>query len=99
MRRRILIVLGLLVSLLISGLCATLYTLAYTERGLRLVVDHVPAKIGRAEMKIVGVSGTSAGGFRLTRFELDHERTTVRADDVQLHVRLLPLLWQTIYAQ
>jgi translocation and assembly module TamB len=50
-------------------------------------------------MELTGARGTLAGGFTLQRFELEHERMHMRFDDVVGHVRLMPLLWQTIHAE
>ena len=51
-----------------------MYYLAYTEPGLQWVVSHIPKRIGRTQLEIVGARGTLAGGFTLERFESDHER-------------------------
>jgi len=99
MRRRILIALGLVLLIVVSAVGAGVYTLAYTERGLQFVVSHIPKRIGRSEMELVGAKGTLARGFTLERFELEHERVHLRFEGIVGHARLLPLLWQTIHAQ
>jgi translocation and assembly module TamB len=76
---------------------ALLGTLAYTEAGLRFVVERIPERIGKIErLRLEGVSGTLAGGFALRRLELVHERVALQADGIAGRVEMLPLLWQTI---
>jgi translocation and assembly module TamB len=76
---------------------ALLGWLAYTESGLRFIVDRVPERIGKLEgIRLEGVSGTIAGGFSLQRFELVQERVALRAAGVSGRLRMLPLLWQSI---
>lgn len=99
MRRRIFIILGIALLLVVSVPSAVIYFIAYTEPGLQWLVAHLPRHIGHTEMEFVGASGTLAGGFTLERFELDHERVHLRFEGSAGHVRLLPLVWQTIYAQ
>jgi translocation and assembly module TamB len=99
MRRRILIILGIVLLLAVSVPGAAVYYLAYTEPGLQWLVDHVPKRIGRTELAVVGARGTLAGGFTLERFESDHERVHIRFENVACRVTLLPLLWQTFHAE
>jgi translocation and assembly module TamB len=99
MRRRIFIILGIALLLVVSVPAAAIYYIAYTESGLQWLVAHLPRHIGNSDMEFVGAKGTLARGFTLERFELDHERVHLRFEGNAGHVRLLPLLWQTIYAQ
>ena len=99
MRRRIFIILGIALLFVVSVPTAVIYYLAYTEPGLQWLIAHLPNRVGRTQMEFVGASGTLAGGFRLERFELEHERVHLRFEGAAGHVRLLPLLWQTAYAQ
>ncbi|MEJ1966285.1 MAG: translocation/assembly module TamB domain-containing protein [Gammaproteobacteria bacterium] len=99
MRRRIFIFLGIALLFVVSVPTAAVYYIAYTEPGLQWLVAHIPTRIGRTQMEFVGASGTLSGGFRLERFELEHERVHLRFEGSVGHVRLLPLLWQTIYAK
>lgn len=99
MTRRILIIIGFVIAFVITVPAGILYYLAYTERGLQFIVRHIPAKIGRTQMEFVGAQGTVAGGFKLERFELEHERVRLRFEGVEGHVTLLPLLWQTVHAE
>ena len=99
MTRRILIIIGIVIAFVITVPAGILYYLAYTERGLQFVVRHIPESIGRTQMQFVGATGTLAGGFRLARFELEHERVHLRFEGIVGHVTLLPLLWQTVHAE
>jgi len=99
MRRRILLILGIAIFIAISVPAAAIYYAAYTEAGLQLIVRHVPKRIGRTDIDIVGARGTLAGGFTLERFESDHERVHLKFEGVAGQVTLLPLLWQTIHAE
>jgi translocation and assembly module TamB len=99
MRRRIFIILGIALLFVVSVPTAAIYYIAYTEPGLQWFVAHLPRHIANTDMEFVGAKGTLAGGFTLERFELDHERVHLRFEGNAGHVRLLPLLWQTIYAQ
>jgi autotransporter translocation and assembly factor TamB len=98
MRRRILIILGIALLIVVSVPTAVVYYLAYTQPGLQWVVNHVPRRIGRTQLEIVGARGTLARGFTLERFESEHERAHLRFEGVVGHITLLPLLWQTIHA-
>ncbi len=99
MRRRIFIILGIALLIVVSVPTAAVYYIAYTEPGLQWFVAHLPTRIGDTQMEFVGASGTLARGFRLERFELEHERVHLRFEGSAGHVRLLPLLWQTAYAE
>ena len=96
--RRILIILGIAIAFVITVPAALIYYAAYTEPGLQFIVRHIPTKIGRTQMELVGAQGTLAGGFTLQRFELEHERVHLRFEGISGHVKLLPLLWQTAHA-
>src|SRR6185295_10349864 len=99
MTRRIFIIIGIVIAFAITAPIGMLYYLAYTDGGLQFIVRHIPKKIGRTELDIVGAQGTLAGGFMLKRFELEHERVHLRFDEVVGHVTLLPLLWQSVHAK
>ena len=99
MRRRLFIILGIALLFVVSVPTAAIYYIAYTEPGLQWFVAHLPRHVANTDMEFVGAKGTLAGGFTLERFELDHERVHLRCEGNAGHVRLLPLLWQTIYAQ
>jgi translocation and assembly module TamB len=98
MRRRLLIIMGVLIALAIAVPAAVVYYAAYTESGLQRIVRHIPKRIGGTTIEIVGARGTLAGGFTLERLETDHERVHLRLEGVEGHFRLAPLLWQTLHA-
>ena len=89
-------VLALLALLAMSA--ASVWYIAYTESGLRLVIRLLPGNFGKSTMRIGKVSGTLAGGLHVENFELVHPRATVRASGISARVSVLPLLWQTIAA-
>ena len=99
MRRRILIIIGIALAFVIAVPAGVLYYAAYTEAGLQFIVSHIPRKIGRTQMEFTDARGTLAGGFRLARFELEHERVHIVSEGIVGHVTLLPLLWQTVHAE
>jgi translocation and assembly module TamB len=99
MRRRILIILGIALVVVLSVPTAVIYYLAYTEAGLQWIVGHIPRKLAHTELELIGAKGTLARGFSVERFELDHERVHLRFEGCVGHVTLLPLLWQTIHAE
>lgn len=91
---------SILLVLAIAVLCALPFALtwfiAFTPQGLAMIVARVPHRIGPVTLGIGTVSGTIAGGFELTRFELDHERVHLVAEDIHARVAIAPLLWQKI---
>ncbi len=98
-RRWIFIIFGVALLIVVSVPTAVIYYLAYTEPGLQWIVAHVPRRIGRTQMEFVGATGTLAKGFRVERFELEHERVHLRFEGAVGHVTLLPLMRQTIHAE
>jgi translocation and assembly module TamB len=97
-RRWIFIIFGVALLIVVSVPTAVIYYLAYTEPGLQWIVAHIPTRVGRTQMEFVGATGTLAKGFKLERFELEHERVHLRFEGIVGDVRLLPLMWQTIDA-
>ncbi|MBX5459509.1 MAG: translocation/assembly module TamB domain-containing protein [Steroidobacteraceae bacterium] len=98
MTRRVLIIVALVIAIAIAIPAVAVYYAAYTESGLQLIVRHIPKRIGRTQLEIVGARGTLAGGFTLERLETEHERVHLRFEGVEGHFRLAPLLWQTLHA-
>ncbi|MEP7243144.1 MAG: translocation/assembly module TamB domain-containing protein [Gammaproteobacteria bacterium] len=99
MTRRILLIIGLAILFVVTVPAGILYYAACTEPGLQFIVGHIPKKIGRTELDFVNAHGTLSGGFKLERFELEHERVHLRFEGIEGHLTLLPLLWQTIHAE
>lgn len=96
MVRKITFTAALVVLLLALVPASLLYYLGYTESGLQLIVAKLPPKLGRVTLHAEGASGTIAGGMKLRRFELEHELVSLRVENLQTRLRMLPLLWQTI---
>ena len=96
MVRKITFTAALVVLLLALVPGSLLYYLGYTESGLQFIVAKLPPKLGRVTLHAEGASGTIAGGLQLRRFELEHELVSLRIENVQTRLQMLPLLWQTI---
>ena len=96
MRRFLLLAIALFVLIAIGLPCAALYSVLYTQSGLRFVVSHLPQRFGHVEVRIVGVSGTVAGGARAGLVVIDQERVHLEFRGIYTRIRLEPLLWQII---
>ncbi|MEZ5459779.1 MAG: translocation/assembly module TamB domain-containing protein, partial [Steroidobacteraceae bacterium] len=73
--------------------------LGYTEAAPRFVLERLPQRLGKIEMRAEGFSGSFARGFRLERFTLEHELVSLRIEGATGRIAMLPLLWQTIDAR
>jgi len=96
MARPVSILLVLAIALLCALPFALIYFIAFTPQGLAMIVARMPERVGPVSLDIGTVSGTIAGGFELSRFELDHERVHLVAEDIQARLAVAPLLWQKI---
>jgi translocation and assembly module TamB len=96
MRRFLLLATALFLLIAIGLPCAAIYTVLYTQSGLRFVASHLPRRFGHVGVRIEGVSGTIAGGARAALVEVDQERVRLRIRGIYTRVRLEPLLWQTL---
>ena len=96
MRRFLLLATALFLLIAIGLPCAALYSVLYTQSGLRFVASHLPRRFGHVGVRIEGVSGTIAGGASATLVEIDQERVRLQIRGIYTRVRLEPLLWQTI---
>lgn len=96
MARRLALILVPCLALLAALPTALLYFLTFTPQGFRLLVDNIPRQIGRMEIEIGQAEGTLAQGFRLSRFELRHDRVHVVAIAMRGRIAIAPLLWQSI---
>jgi translocation and assembly module TamB len=96
MRRFLLLATALFVLVAIGLPCAALYSVLFTQSGLRFVVDHLPQRFGRVEVRIENVSGTVAGGVHAGLVEIDQERVHLEFRGIYTRLRLEPLLWQII---
>ncbi len=98
MRRWLLLIIGLVTVLVVALPVAAVYYVAYTESGLRFLVEHMPRTIGSVRLGLGEVHGTLAGGMGIDLVTVEHERAYVRLEDVEGRLALLPLLWQTIHS-
>jgi translocation and assembly module TamB len=71
---------------------ALLAWVVYTEAGLRFAVARLPEKMGKVTLRIEGVSGTIAGGFRAVHADVDHERSHVVVENAAVRVNFWPIL-------
>jgi len=96
MRRFLLLATACFLLIVIGLPCIALYSVIYTQSGLRFVVSHLPERYGKVGVKIENVSGTIAGGVRASLLEIDQERVHLEIRGLYTRVKLEPLLWQTI---
>jgi translocation and assembly module TamB len=96
MRRFLLLATALFLLIAIGLPCAALYSVIYTQSGLRFVVSHLPQRFGRVGVRIEDVSGTVAGGARAGLVVIDQERVHLEFRGIYTRIRLEPLLWQII---
>lgn len=89
---------GVLLTALLFSVTAFL-VFGYTETAPRFVLERLPQRIGNAELRVEGFSGTLAGGFRVQRFTLEHELVSLRVEGATGSIAMLPLLWQAIDAR
>jgi translocation and assembly module TamB len=94
--RFLLLATALFVLIAIGLPCAALYSVLYTQSGLRFVVSHLPQRFGNVGVRIEDVSGTVAGGVRAALVEIDDDRLHLEIRGINTRIRLEPLLWQTI---
>src|SRR5690606_33732788 len=92
MRRRVGTILALILLLLpiVVGL-----VLLYTPAGVSLVSSQLH-RLERFGIRIDGVAGTFAGPLTVRRFELDHPRVHVVANDIHIDLQMRGLMSQTL---
>jgi len=96
MRRFLLLATACFLLIVIGLPCIALYSVIYTQSGLRFVVSHLPQRYGKLGLRIDAVSGTVAGGVGASLLEIDQERVHLEVRGIHTRVKLEPLLWQTI---
>lgn len=95
--KRISVIAGLMLLLLLSLPVIALFTLGHSEAALRYAVAQLPTKAGSLEkLQIDNLRGTLAGGFTVDRIVIEHDLVYLRIDGIRARIELLPLLWQTI---
>jgi translocation and assembly module TamB len=98
MRRRVVLIALFITVLVLAVPTALVYFVAFTQSGLQFVIKRVPKHIGGVSLTFVNVRGTLVDGVHIERLEIDQERVYLRFEDVQAHVDLRSLLWQTIHS-
>lgn len=94
MRTRILLI---VVAAMLLAPVLGLAVLLYTETGLQLIAGQL-WRLERFNVRIEGLSGTISGPLRIARFELDHPRVHVVANDIVVDPQLRGLFIQTLQA-
>jgi translocation and assembly module TamB len=84
------------VPVLLLGLLAPVYYLAYTESGLAVVASALNRRLGPVTIQLRGVSGTLARGVHVDLFVLDHRRVHIEVEDADARLAILPLAWRTV---
>ena len=98
MRRLLLLTAAFLVFLAIAVPSAVVYYVIFTESGWQFITSHIPHRFGNTTLTIVNPTGSIAHGIHVDVVEVDHHLVTVSVENLGGHVKLLPLLWQTIHA-
>ena len=98
MRRLLLLTAAFLVFLAIAVPSAVVYYVIFTESGFQFIVARIPHSFGDTTLEIVNPTGSVASGIHVDRVVVDHNLVNVRVENIQGHVKLLPLLWQTIHS-
>jgi translocation and assembly module TamB len=98
MRRLLLLTAAFLVFLAIAVPSAAIYYVIFTESGFQFILARIPHRFGDTTLEIVNPTGSVAHGIHVERVVVDHHLANVRVEDIQGHVKLLPLLWQTIHS-
>lgn len=98
MRRLLLLTAAFLVFLAIAVPSAIVYYVIFTESGFQFILARIPHRFGDTTLDIVNPTGSVASGIHVDRVEVDHNLVNVRVENIQGHVKLLPLLWQTIHS-
>src|SRR5246127_2429916 len=98
MRRLLLLTAAFLVFLAVAVPSAAIYYVIFTESGFQFILARIPHRFGDTTLEIVNPTGSVARGIRVERVVVDHHLANVRVENIQGHVKLLPLLWQTIHS-
>jgi hypothetical protein len=84
------------VPVLLLGLLAPVYYLAYTESGMAVVASALNRRLGPVTIQLRGVSGTLARGVHVDLLVLDHRRVHIEVEDADGRLAILPLAWRTV---
>ena len=84
------------IPVLLLGLLAVVYYLAYTQSGLTVVTAALNRRLGPVTIQLRGVSGTLARGVHVDQLVFDHRRVHIEVDDADGRLAILPLAWRTV---
>jgi len=98
MRRWIIAAASFLALLLFVVPVGLIYYATHTEHGLQLIVRMLPVRMGPVELRIVGMTGTAVGGFKVESVDIVHEHVHLHFDGVEGRITLAPLLLQTLHS-
>src|ERR1700728_83784 len=84
------------VPVLLLGLLAPVYYLAYTESGMAVVASALNRRLGPVTIQLRGVSGTLARGVHVDLLVFDHRRVHIEVEDADGRLAILPLAWRTV---
>jgi translocation and assembly module TamB len=84
------------IPVLLLGLLAPVYYLAYTESGLAVVASALNRRLGPVTIQLRGVSGTLARGVHVDLLVLDHRRVHIEVENADGRLAILPLAWRTV---
>jgi translocation and assembly module TamB len=97
MRRFLLLLPLVLLTLLAVGALGALVAVMHSEAALQFVVRQLPERFGTIErLSVKDVRGTLAGGVQVGSIEVEHDLAAVRLRGLRLRVSTLPLVWQSI---
>lgn len=96
MRRLLLLSAAFLVFIAIAVPSAAVYYVIFTQSGFQFIVRHIPHRFGDTTLEIDNPTGSVASGIHVDKVVVDHNLVNVRVENIGGHVKLLPLLWQTI---
>jgi len=99
MKRRVLIVTVLVLALFAALPVAAVYFVLYTQSGLRFALAQLHRLDDIVRIRAEGVTGNLAGGVRMARVEIEHDRVGIRVENLEF--RLVPhaLLLQTLQVE
>lgn len=96
MGRRILIVLGVSVLLLMILPVAVAFWVVYTDAGLRFTANRLEQLSGDVRIHIAGVHGALASGIQVDHLRIDVDPVSIVIDNIHTGIKPASLLVQTI---
>lgn len=99
MKRRVLIVTAIVLTLFAVLPVAAVYWVLYSESGLAFAVGQLDHLHGVVRIRAQGVHGTLAAGARFDRVEVEHERVLVQVSSLSFRLEPHALLLQTVQVE